>query len=355
MKDVFLLAECLAAGRGGIGRVGRLLAKVFAHEAKAGRAGVRALALNGPLPDDLEIPVREVGGSRLKFVAANWRAALAGNRFLYSFAGATRAHCRLSGLRRPYATFMYGIDFWEDARPEHLRNAREADLLLTISNYTRDRADQLHGGLGHATVCWLGTEEDTPPDPVATLSGPPTVLIVSRIDARENYKGHKELLDAWPAVRSKVPDARLVVVGAGSGLDNLKVAASHLPVGSVEFRGFVEEAAMERVWREASVFAMPSRGEGFGLVYIEAMRRRIPVIASVHDAGNEVNADGETGFNVNLNHPDELTDRLIHLLSDQDRAAMYGENGLSRWDQHFKFSAFQERFLNIFRPWLEAS
>ena len=79
----------------------------------------------------------------------------------------------------------------------------------------------------------------------------------------------------------------------------------------IEFRGFVPDAEMDLVWSEATVFAMPSRGEGFGLVYIEALRHGLPVVASIHDAAPEVNLDGVTGFNVNLDKPAELPERLI--------------------------------------------
>ena len=67
-----------------------------------------------------------------------------------------------------------------------------------------------------------------------------------------------------------------------------------------------------------------------------------------------MNQDGVTGFNVNLDQPDELPERLIHLLQDRDRAAELGAKGQQRWKEHFRFSAFRERFLAILRPWLEA-
>jgi phosphatidylinositol alpha-1,6-mannosyltransferase len=72
---------------------------------------------------------------------------------------------------------------------------------------------------------------------------------------------------------------------------------------------------------------MPSRGEGFGLIYIEAMRRGLPVIASVHDAAPEVNLDNVTGYNVDLDRPDELPDRITRLLGDPDHAAALGRAG----------------------------
>jgi phosphatidylinositol alpha-1,6-mannosyltransferase len=89
---------------------------------------------------------------------------------------------------------------------------------------------------------------------------------------------------------------------------------------------------------------MPSRGEGFGLTYIEAMRWGLPVIASVHDAGQEINIHGETGLNVDLGSSDALKDAVIELLRDRDLAARMGAAGRQRWRRHFCYSAFRARF-----------
>src|SRR5262249_10730383 len=150
-----------------------------------------------------------------------------------------------------------------------------------------------------------------------------------------------------------VPDAVLTIVGTGEGAAAFKSMASGLPCADrIEFRGFVPDAEIDRVWSQASVFAMPSRGEGFGLVYIEAMRHSVPVIASIHDAAPEINLDGCTGYNVNLDRPTELTDKIIYLLRDRDHAAQLGANGHRRWHEHFRYSAFRNRFLPILNDFL---
>lgn len=343
---VFLGAATLAPGQGGIASVARTSARVLIG------AG-HAIAMASYLDD---APVTIAGatstpahGSKLRFAAACHRGALTHSHYLYDSAGMARAHPRLPGLRRPYAVWMHGVEAWEPLRPPAEAALRNAGLVLVNSRYTLERYQALHGELPAARVCWLGAETDEEPEPAAADAGPPTVLILARIDAGDSYKGHAELIEAWPQVTAAVPEARLLIAGGGSGLGDIRARAAASPAAaSIDILGFVPENEIDALWRRACVFAMPSRGEGFGLVYIEAMRHGLPVIASAHDAGREVNVDGLTGYNVSLDRPGELADRLIRLLGDGALRRRMGAAGHARWREHFRFSAFEQRFRPLF-------
>lgn len=352
---VLLAAERFAAGNSGIARVARLMARVLAEEARAGRLEVEGLSLtDAEPPPGLDLPVTACGGSRLKFVSQMWRAGFRCSHLAFDFLGMCRA--RGAFPRRPALVWIHGIEVWEDARADRLRAARGAEFLLCNSHYTRTRADRLHDGFARAHVCWLATEEDEPPPPKAVPSGPPIVLIVGRLDPGGGYKGHLDLIRCWPQVIAAVPNARLVIAGDGPGRAALQeMAAASAGADQIDFRGFVPEYEMANLWGAASVFAMPSRGEGFGLVYIEAMRQGLPVVANVHDAAQEINVDTQTGFNVNLDKPDELPARLIHLLRNPDAARSMGEAGRAHWQEHFSFSKFRDRFKPLLFQFLGTS
>ena len=355
VPNLLLAAESLSAGNGGICRVASLMRKVLAEEVQAGRLIAGGLVLSDPEPClGKGLQVKTARGRRLKFAWEAYRAALSHTHFLYDFVGMARAHCRLPLLRRPFLTWIHGIEVWEGTRPDRLAWGRRANMLLSNSAFTRDRADRLHGGFARARVCWLATETDQLPAARQVQSGPPSVLLIGRFDEGDRYKGHRELIGCWPKVVSIVPDARLVFVGRGPGRPVIEQLALQSPARShIEFKGFVPDEELPAVWAGTSVFAMPSRGEGFGLVYIEAMRQGVPVVASVHDAAPEVNINGVTGFNVNLDNPEELPERLICLLKDPSLAAQLGCNGRERWRQNFRFSCFRERFLPLLREFLK--
>jgi phosphatidyl-myo-inositol dimannoside synthase len=348
-------AISLDAHAGGIARLSRLVARVLVDEQQAGRLRLHVLSFFTPTNlAQLPCPVGTVGGSKVRFgLAALWAAARS-HFFCYDACNLAQVHQLPLIGRRPFFAFLCGIELWEQTRPGYLRAARQAELLLAISNFTLQKAAALHGEFPRARVCWLGTETDELPElGRAVISRQPQVLIVGRLDATQRYKGHRELIACWHQVVAAVPDARLHIVGEGSDRPALEQHAAESSARErITFHGLVPESDLERFYAEATVFCMPSRGEGFGLVYVEAMRHGLPVVASVHDAGSEVVVDGETGYTVNLDRPEELPERLIHLLKNPDHAAAMGRQGQRRWTEHFSYSAFRDRLRPILHEFL---
>jgi phosphatidylinositol alpha-1,6-mannosyltransferase len=338
MARIFLGAATLAQG-GGIAQVARMSAGILRD---AGHTVSIALYL------DREAAAGETtaGGSRLRFAAAVYRQALTADLCIYDSAGLARAHPYW--VKRPFVVWMHGAEAWESLRPSALRALRRASGVLVVSQNTLSRFEALHGALPWARICPLATETDEATSMSLAPEGPPTVLILGRIDAAEHYKGHDKLIAAWPEVVRAVGDARLVIAGGGSGLPALRSLAAASPVAAaIDIRGFVAEGDLDALWRQACLFAMPSRGEGFGLVYVEAMRRGLPVIASVHDGAREVNVDGETGFNIDLDQPEQLADRLVALLRNPPLRSRMGAAGQQRWLEHYRLSCLRSRLLPI--------
>ncbi len=350
---VFLGAATLAAGNGGIARVARMSARALIG---AGHAITMVSYL-----DDAPVAIgaataTPAHGSKLRFAAACHWAALHHSHFLYDSAGMARAHPRLPGLRRPYAVWIHGWEVWGrlGVRGDYANSIRNADLVLANSQFTLDGAQTVLGLLPNARRCWLGTESDAAPAARSLPDGPPTLLFLGRNDDLF-AKGQDILVDAWPKVVSKIPDARLLFVGGGSHLPHLLDLVRASPMaGSIEVIGFQDDATVEKIWRQATAFAMLSYVEGFGLVYAEAMRHAVPILASTDDASREVNLDQVTGYNVARGDREGIIDRIILLLGDRDQSARLGLAGFERWRQHFRWSAFEARFRGAVTPWLRS-
>jgi phosphatidyl-myo-inositol dimannoside synthase len=335
---VRVAAQYLKPGNGGIAEVARVTTK--------------ALALGGPTTalaclenDNFAIegaPVRAYRGARARFVLGLEAASLAPSRFLYDFAGTARS-ARLLFPRRPYAVWAHGIEVWDAVRADRSAALQRADIVLVNSAYTRARAEPTLGRLRDVRICRLGAYGN---DVAARAPevGPPTVLLLGRLEMGLP-KGQGLLISIWPRVVAAAPDARLLLVGRGPALEAARdLARASSAAASIDVVGFVPEHEIDAIWARASVFAMPSLTEGFGLVFIEAMRRGLPVVASLADAGAEVNVEGVTGYTLDRDQPERLVEALVTLLRNRDLAAKFGAAGQARWKAEFSFSAFAARF-----------
>ena len=184
------------------------------------------------------------------------------------------------------------------------------------------------------------------PPPHPTPAPAPAAVIVSRLARSENYKGHRELIAAWPRVLERMPTARLEVAGEGDLRPELEAMARKRGVGEhVRFHGRVSEERKRELMTAARCFAMPSRAEGFGIVYAEAMRLGRPCLVSDRDAGREVVNPPEAGLAVDPDDGEALVDATVRLLTtgcDWDR---WSAAAFRRYEQQFTAARFQDRLV----------
>lgn len=307
--------------------------------------------------DTTTLPVTSCsGGNRLHFLASNHYLASRADLCLYDSAPIARAHPRHWLLATPYIIWMLGREVWEDLRPDALRRLRAADRVFAISKHTLTRFEQSHGPLPQAKLCPLATLEDEP-SPLAlsrAFDGPPTILMVGRIDRDETYKGHAEMITAWPAIAAQISGARLVIAGHGSGLPALQAQVAASPVAAqIELLGYVPDDQMQSLWETAWAFALPSRGEGFGLVYVEAMRHGLPIITSQHDAGQELIRQGRNGMALDLDQKNILPEAIIPLLSSRQDLLHMGIEAQKIWLEAYRFRHLKTRFQDLIADYFE--
>jgi phosphatidylinositol alpha-1,6-mannosyltransferase len=288
------------------------------------------------------------GGSRARFTrrflawARQADVLLVGHINLLPFA----ALYRLIRPKGRVILFAHGVEIWGDPayrkprgwEPGGLRFA--VDRVAVVSAYSRDlmaRAFALPGD----RFSLFPNAVDLQPMPEDRAPGGPTVLAVSRLAATEREKHVDKLIRAMPAVLARVPDARLVIVGDGALRAELEALASDLGVaGHVDFRGFVTDAELAEAYARAALFALPSSKEGFGIVYLEAWLRGLPVIASRFGAGAEVVSDGVDGFTVDPADIDRMAEAIAALLSDPAMAARFAAAGREKVEQRYSVGVF---------------
>ena len=116
----------------------------------------------------------------------------------------------------------------------------------------------------------------------------------------------------------------------------------------VLFLGHVDDPTLHAIYNRVAAFAMPSRAEGFGVVYLEAMLHRLPCISAIHDAARKIIVDGKTGFLVDQDDAAGLAARIALLLADSALRRKMGANGFERLRDSFSFEQFQARMLHVF-------
>jgi glycosyltransferase involved in cell wall biosynthesis len=183
----------------------------------------------------------------------------------------------------------------------------------------------------------------------------PVVITVCRLFPG---KGPGDLIRALAIVRRDQPAAKLVIVGqdvspGGSYVRELSMLADELGVGdSVIFTG--RRGDVPRLMAGADVFAMPSLEEPFGLVYVEAMAMRLPVVALDSGGTPEVVEHRRTGLLSRPHDLDALAANMVELLSDADLRGRLGEHGRRDVEEQFSVDRQGRDVAEVYRLILSA-
>ena len=336
------------ANAGGVQGSGRIAWRAIAAHARSvnGSAG---LLVYGPADgDDLRLGAEPqlVGHSRLSIVrgicSRRWDTPLV----CFWHLDLLRLLPALRVGAAEVVLFVHGIEAWRRRDWLTRRLLRRVDRFLTNSRFTWERLLDFQPHLArkpHAVVP-LGIGEpagDVPPPDEA-----PTVLMLGRLERGEDYKGHREVLAAWPRVRSRLPGASLWIAGDGDLRPDLEaLAARDDGSGAVRFWGRVTEEHKQDLLRRCRCLVMPSRGAGFGLVYLEAMRLGRPCLVSDVDAGREVVNPPEAGLAANPSDPEALADAVCRLLAAGPQWQDWSQNARARYERAFTAGHFQRRLV----------
>jgi glycosyltransferase involved in cell wall biosynthesis len=174
------------------------------------------------------------------------------------------------------------------------------------------------------------------PDPAVAKSASPTLLYIGRL---RRYKGVDWVMRVLPAVLRRVPEMRLVVVGDGPHLPELKLTAARLGLArAVEFRGFLPRAQKVRLIREAWALVQPSPKEGWGLTVVEAGACGTAVVAADSPGLRDSVRRDVTGLLVPFDDDAALTAALLRVLDDAPLRERFAGAGIE-WAAKFTWPA----------------
>jgi phosphatidyl-myo-inositol dimannoside synthase len=255
--------------------------------------------------------------------------------------------------RMRYGVMLYGIEAWEQLPRWKKYALQRADFMISISDYTRRKAAEVNAldaeriYLLPNALEWTGGEPPTNSIPAAPPPGT-RLLSVCRLEKTEQYKGVDKVIEALPQVAKRIPDVQYVVVGGGTDLERHQELAEELGVAArVDFRGYLAEEDLRACYRDCDLFVMPSAGEGFGFVFLEAMRYGKAVVAANSGGAPEVVKDGVTGRLVEYGDKEQLVETLTSLCLDEEARCRLGEAGERSLQEKFTFEPFRTTLTDI--------
>lgn len=242
---------------------------------------------------------------------------------------------------------FYGIEAWQPHK-NFINNhiLHHLDGFISISKITKERLIA-HSGISNDDGFLLPNSIDTTyfspgtADPRLLkrygIENQKVLMTLGRLVSEERYKGFDEVLGCLPSLVQKVPNLIYLIVGNGSDMNRLKREAINLGLEKhVIFTGFIPENEKADHYRMADVYIMPSRGEGFGFVLLEAMACGIPTIGSVLDGSREALLNGQLGILVDPDNPEQIEKAILKMLEENNRQV---PSGL----EYFNIRSFHKR------------
>jgi phosphatidyl-myo-inositol dimannoside synthase len=353
---------------GGIQRAGRHLAFVLCEYAAAHKMDYRLLSLNDTQElHRMRVAEREfvfTGAARGKarFAATAIRAARRHPKIVLAahpnLAPIVRA-MQLVAPRMKSIICTHGVEVWEPLSLVRRNSLRKANLVLSPSRATADFVESLQGVSSRKVrvLPWaLDPDFETANAASSGFKLPdafpkgPVILSVGRWVATERYKGMDTLILALPRLLLLWPTIQLVLVGSGDDHEWLETIARESGVRlHVHFLRGLSYGELSACYAAADIFALPSRGEGFGFVYLEAMARGKPVIGGAHGGAPEVIQDGVTGYLVQHGDSIQLATSIDTILSNPELAQQMGQRGRERVEREYRFNVFAKAFRKIIK------
>jgi glycosyltransferase involved in cell wall biosynthesis len=367
---LFLVGTEFFRSYGGIQYINRLLMRAFCDMGSRTPLDLEVFSyVDGPEP----FPAGMAGGAAVRCHGAERRrgklawqlskrlAAIQPDLVLFthvSLVPMVEAVRRLAPAAR-VALLAHGTEVWQPLEGQVARFFQRVDSFVSPSSFTAQKLANLHGiAAGRMTVIPHGLDPDwmeisnlgAATESQAREHTGRLLLSVTRLSrADREGKGIDLVLQALPTVFAKCPGARYRVVGGGGDLPRLAELVRQLGLEErTELPGARRDDALRQAYREADVFVLPTQVEGFGVVFLEAMCSRLPVVAVRASATPEVVEDKVTGLLVSPGNAEELACALTALLSDPLRRRAMGEAGRRRVERMYRF----EHFVTRWERWL---
>ena len=261
-------------------------------------------------------------------------------------------------LRVNYGVITYGIEVWNlnFLKRIVLKNAK---YIASFSKYTSSKISnqvETKGKIFLFPPCvdkgkFFPQKRDIKLVQKYNLNGNKVMLTVARLVKKEGYKGYDLVIKALPKVTKKIPNIKYLLIGEGDDLYRIKNLVNKLGLeNKVIFCGFVPNKKLINYYNSCDVFIMPSKGEGFGIVFLEALACGKPVICGNKDGSRDAVLDGKLGILVDPDNIDQIAEAIMNVLQGNVPNHLLDPKYLRKTVlEHYGFDKFIERVKDLIK------
>lgn len=266
-------------------------------------------------------------------------------------------------LRKKVVIIAHGTDVWFRMSKIRETMLRMTDGILSVSKYTKQKLVDVHTVEPSNIDIFYNTLDpyfqipdnfDKPKylmDKIGINDSNKVLLTVARLSSEEKYKGYDTVLRALPEVLKEFPETIYVIVGSGDKEEVSRVEALVLELNltnNVVLPGFVSNEDLTAYYLLSDLFIMPSKGEGFGIVFLEALVCGNTIVVGNKDASREAILDGEIGIILDPDDVEEISSTIVNVFKGNIRKELRDKNYMrKRSIEKFGFDKYKERLKNF--------
>ena len=297
--------------------------------------------------------------STLPFSTANSNKLLAITKLItktYSYDTFIFGHVNLAPLAvlikvlNPKAKIIFcthGIDVWHklSKSTEWIMNK---STILAVSQFTANKLKEYNKNLNDIKIfpncIKIGNYDENLKNNFNENKF--NILSVTRLDKHEQYKGIHTVISALALLIENIPNIKYTIIGKGDDIERLKNLANNLNASKyIDFLGFVDN--IQSYYKYCDIFTLPSKNEGFGIVYLEAMQYKKPVIAVNYGGPTDVIINEESGYLCEFEDEKCLAEKINLLFKNKELSKELGENGYRRLMDNFTYRHFKNNLRGI--------
>lgn len=321
---------------GGIEKVCRTAGKVFEEIARKGKRDFVIYSMHDDHDASTEPYIRKkqlkaFGGKKAAFVLQAIMKGIRSNTVIISHINLSLPGYWIKKLspKTKVILLAHGIEVWKPLSDIQKKLLKKADLVVAVSAYTKKRLMEDYQ-VGKVTVI-NNCIDPFLPEPVIERNiirkksgfkeDDFIILTVSRLTTKEVNKNYDKVLVSMSKLKSQIPNLKYLFVGKYEEEEKQRLEQKIITLGlkdDVVFAGYIPDTDLSSYYNASDLYVMPSKKEGFGITFIEAMYFGLPVISGNSDGSADALLNGRLGLMVDPERQDEITAAIAKIFVNRE-------------------------------------